>query len=77
MPVEHVVVSLKKGDGGFSFTTGYGGDFYLDDVAPGDYDASFATPAGACGFKLRLPSTKDILTKLNTITARCDLPSPL
>ncbi len=75
--VEHVVVELKKGDRALTFTTGYGGDFYLDDVEPGDYDASFATPTGACGFKLRLPSNKAILTKLNTITARCDLPSPL
>jgi len=74
--LEHVVISLHAGAQALMFTTGYGGEFYLDGVEPGDYEASFETASGSCGFRLALPATGEVLAKLDTITVRCVPSSP-
>jgi len=70
--VEHVSISLSSGERSVSFVTGYGGEFYLDNAEPGDYQATFALAGAACRFVLRLPQSSATLTKLDPITATCE-----
>ena len=76
-PMEHVWIALTKGSRVLNFTTGYGGEFYVDDAEPGDWEATFALPQIACRFRLSLPQTSAALTRLGPIVARCEpQPSP-
>jgi outer membrane usher protein len=74
--VEHISVSLTRGERSSSFITGYGGEFYLEDVEPGDYRATFLLSDLVCRFVLRLPQTSATLARLDPITATCE-PPPL
>ena len=76
-PIEHVWIALTKGSRVLNFTTGYGGEFYVDDAEPGDWEATFALPGIACRFRLGLPQTSAALTRLDPIVATCEAqPSP-
>ena len=76
-PMEHVGITLTKGPRVLNFTTGYGGEFYLDEAEPGDWQATFALPGVACRFQLRLPQTATAVTRLDPIVAICEpQPSP-
>ena len=76
-PMEHVSISLTRGARVLNFTTGYGGEFYLDEAEPGDWQATFALPGVACRFELRLPQTGAAVTRLDPILATCEpQPSP-
>ena len=68
----HVWVGLTNGEHSLTFTTGYGGEFYLDAAEPGNWEGTFATPGVACHFHLTLPKTNSVLTRLESTTAICE-----
>ena len=69
--VEHVTVMYWRGDHINTLTTGYGGEFYLDGVEPGEYGARFTLPGHSCEFRLLVPQSASALTRLDAITAAC------
>jgi outer membrane usher protein FimD/PapC len=73
---EHVMVRLRKGDLVLRFTTGYGGEFYLDGIEPGTYEGAFGLPDRTCEFHLNLPAANTTLTRLQPVIALCEPLSP-
>jgi outer membrane usher protein FimD/PapC len=70
--MDQIVVTLTRAGRSREVTTTYAGRFYIDDLEPGDYAASF----GACRFTLTLPPAKDAVTRLPPIAVPCDAPPP-
>jgi outer membrane usher protein len=46
------------------FMTGRGGEFYVEDLKPGQYKARMSANGAACGFELSVPEAKGPLTDL-------------
>jgi outer membrane usher protein FimD/PapC len=63
-PVEFHEVSLDVEGKGISFPTGKGGEFYLENVAPGSYKASFVYKGRTCAFEVRIPASDELIIDL-------------
>jgi hypothetical protein len=50
------------------FPTGKGGEFYLEDLAPGDYAGSVESGGKRFRFELKIPDTNDMIVDLGGAT---------
>lgn len=62
--VEYHEVRMKVGDTELSFPTGKGGEFYLENVRPGTYEASFVRAGKPCSFPLIIPESDELIVDL-------------
>ena len=60
--VEMIVVGRKV-----SFSTGKGGEFYLEDIGPGTYNAAFVSNGNTCAFEMRIPRSEEMILDLGGI----------
>ncbi len=65
--VEFEEVTLDVGGKKVAFPTGKGGEFYLENLGPGTYQASFQVGERTCRFSLTIPRTNDFLIDLGEI----------
>jgi len=70
-PAENTRFSLSREGREEQFITGRGGRYYIEDLAPGSYDAVLHSEGRDCRFSLRVPKSMDTLTVLPEVTA-CD-----
>ena len=63
-PVEYLEVRMKVGDTDLSFPTGKGGEFYLENVRPGTYEATFVREGKPCSFPLIIPESDGLIVDL-------------
>lgn len=67
-PVEYYEITLHDGDGKpLVFPTGKGGEFYLENVKPGVYPASFGHAGKTCAFDLAIPESKEMIVELGEV----------
>jgi len=63
-PVEFHEVRLDVEGKGISFPTGKGGEFYLENIAPGSYKASFVYKGRTCAFEIPIPASDELIVDL-------------
>ncbi len=67
-PAEFFDVTMQVDGKDVVFPTGKGGEFYFENVMPGNYKASFTYKGKPCSFDLVIPKSDDVITDLGTIT---------
>lgn len=67
VPLEFYEVSITAGDKEIVFPTGRGGEFYIEDINPGSYNASFEYNGKACGFELVIPERDEPIVDVGEI----------
>ena len=65
--VEYHEVRMKVGDTELSFPTGKGGEFYLENVRPGTYEASFVREGKPCFIPLIIPESNELIVDLGRL----------
>lgn len=69
-PAEFFEVTTKVDDKELTFPTGRGGEFYLENIKPGKYSASFDYKDKKCFFELAIPKSDDVIIDLGVITCK-------
>jgi outer membrane usher protein FimD/PapC len=69
-PVEFYEISMQSDGAELSFPTGQGGEFYIENAAPGIYKAAFNFSGKKCMFDLEIPVSKEPQIDLGAIV--CD-----
>ncbi|GAB4227467.1 MAG: hypothetical protein OHK0028_00160 [Deltaproteobacteria bacterium] len=67
-PAESVEVRVVKDGKEISFPTGKGGEFTVEDLGAGNYDAFVEREGKRCRFELRVPATNDMIVDLGRLT---------
>jgi outer membrane usher protein FimD/PapC len=67
-PVEYHEIRMVVGGKELSFPTGKGGEFYLEDLPPGKYEATFEYRGRKCHAGLVVPQTDETIVDLGGIT---------
>jgi len=67
-PVEYHEIRTMVDGKELSFPTGKGGEFYLENLGPGAYDATFEFEGRKCGVALRVPESEETIVDLGGIT---------
>jgi outer membrane usher protein len=67
-PAEFFDVTIQVDGKEVVFPTGKGGEFYFENVKPGQYKASFTYKEKPCSFDLVIPKSDDVITDLGTVT---------
>jgi outer membrane usher protein FimD/PapC len=63
-PIEHHEVEMEVDGKKVSFSTGKGGEFYLENIGPGTYEASFGYEGKTCAFEMRIPRSEEMIVEL-------------
>lgn len=63
-PLEFQEVTVATPRGPIRFQTGHGGQFYVENLAPGDYPARSLAKGKACGFTLSIPRSEETFVEL-------------
>lgn len=71
-PVEFRVIAIVVHGARREFFTGSGGEFYLENLEPGTYEASARVPGRICRFRITVPESEQTIVELGEIVA-CDL----
>jgi outer membrane usher protein len=66
-PLEYHLISLDAGDHKVTFPTAKNGDFYLENIAPGEHAANVRIGNFECKFNLAVPETSESLVTLKEI----------
>ncbi|MDA8156761.1 MAG: fimbria/pilus outer membrane usher protein [Actinomycetota bacterium] len=66
-PVEYREVTMQVNKKAVSFPTGKGGEFYLEDIQPGRYSASFEYLKKRCVFEIIVPVSKELINDLGNV----------
>lgn len=69
-PVENREASLTRDGKPLRFLTGRGGEFYLENLAPGTYRAQVELEGTPCGFLLTIPASDEIIVELGDVACR-------
>lgn len=72
-PAEFMEVTMKVDEKEVVFPTGKGGEFYLENIKPGQYRATFDHRDKKGSFDLVIPESDDVIIDLGVIT--CDIMS--
>jgi outer membrane usher protein FimD/PapC len=67
-PVEYHEIRMEAEGKVLSFPTGKGGEFYLENLRPGTYPASFEYKGRECLVVLRVPESGETIIDLGGIT---------
>lgn len=73
LPAEFVMIVLTVQGRPLEVPTGRGGDYYFENVAPGDYPARVEIAGHPCRFTLHVPRSDETLVRLPDVSA-CDVP---
>ena len=71
-PAEFYQVSLMVDGKSFTFPTGRGGEYYVEDLKPGRYAARLAANGHACSFDLVVPESDAPITELPPIVCEVE-----
>ncbi len=61
---DNLPVRLVRGGVAREFMTGREGRYYVEDIAPGDYQGEIQTSQGRCNFKLSLPESQNAIVTM-------------
>jgi len=67
-PAEYVEVRMPAEGKEFSFPTGKGGEFYVEDLGPGIHAAYVGQEGKRCLFEMKVPATDDTIVDLGRLT---------
>jgi outer membrane usher protein FimD/PapC len=67
-PVEYHEIRMEADGKEMAFPTGKGGEFYLENIRPGTYPASFEYKGRKCAVELKVPESEDTIIDLGGIT---------
>ncbi len=67
VPVEYSEVSMDVKDRPITFVTARDGEFYMENIPPGTYKASFSSGENSFSFDIIIPKTDDVLIDLGGI----------
>jgi outer membrane usher protein FimD/PapC len=67
-PAEYLEARVTREGKEVVFPTGKGGEFYLEDLAPGDYAGSVESGGKRFRFELKIPDTNDMIIDLGGLT---------
>jgi len=67
-PVEYHEIRMMADGKELSFPTGKGGEFYLENLPPGTYDATFEHEGRKYGFALKVPESEETIVDLGGFT---------
>lgn len=67
-PIEFLEIEAPGSDGKIVFPTGEGGEFYVENAAPGRYEATIALEAGACVAFFEIPDSPDPLIDIGEVS---------
>ena len=70
-PAENAYVTLRRDGRVQEFSTGRDGRYYIEDLAPGRYEARLQSGARECRFALDVPASNEAILSLPEVTA-CD-----
>jgi outer membrane usher protein FimD/PapC len=70
-PATNAQVTLLRDGRVEEFSTGRDGRFYIEDLAPGRYEARLQSGARECRFALNVPASNEAILALPAVTA-CD-----
>lgn len=73
-PLEYHQASVLVGAREIAFPTGTGGEFYLENAAPGTYRGSVKTAAGTCAFEITVPESPLAVVEIKE-PIFCELPT--
>jgi outer membrane usher protein len=68
-PAENAYVTLRRDGRVQEFSTGRDGRYYIEDLAPGRYEARLQSGARECRFTLSVPVSKDAILSLPEVIA--------
>jgi len=71
-PAEFYQVSLVVDGRPFTFPTGRGGEYHVEDLKPGRYAARLAANGHACAFDLVVPSSETPIAELPAIVCEVE-----
>jgi len=66
-PVEYYEITLHGDGKPLVFPTGKGGEFYLENLKPGTYPATFGYAGKICAFDLAIPESKEMIVELGEV----------
>jgi outer membrane usher protein len=66
-PVEYHEIRTMMDGKELSFPTGKSGEFYLENLGPGTYDATFEFEGRKCGVALKVPESEETIVDLGGI----------
>lgn len=67
-PAEFLEVRMNVEGKGIAFPTGKGGEFYLENLRPGKYPASFVYREKTCFFEMAVPESPEMIVDLGGLT---------
>jgi outer membrane usher protein FimD/PapC len=66
-PVEYHEIRTMVSGKELSFPTGKGGEFYLENLPPGTYEAAFGFEGRKCAVALKIPDSEETIVDLGEI----------
>jgi outer membrane usher protein FimD/PapC len=66
-PVEYHEIRTMVSGKELSFPTGKGGEFYLENLPPGTYEAAFGFEGRKCAVALKIPESEETIVDLGEI----------
>jgi outer membrane usher protein len=68
IPAEYYDVRMKSDGKEIAFPTGKGGEFYLENAAPGRYRGTVLVPGRPCAFEMTIPKSDEMLIELGGLS---------
>jgi outer membrane usher protein FimD/PapC len=69
-PVEFQEISFSAGGKTVTLQTGRGGEYYLENIKPGNYPATVEVEGKPCRFELKIPKSDETFVELGEATCR-------